>query len=301
MQPDTLLTENLTNAGVAAALALDHVNPNTTRFDNHLGLPIMLTQPALRVTSLEHLLPAPRTPKIDVALYTKEDLVAYIGQQASLPLTEQSTSNQGQGNSSDNPVIFANRNSLSFTAFLDYHRAGSPSWCRHSVVVAYKDSHQFARWKANNGRKMGQEEFATFLDENVTDIINPTGAEVVTFASHLEVTRTERFKEARNLANGEVNFTFTNESSGDSAVKFPTEMTLSIPLWINGDRIALRAKLFYRVIEGKLTFWYKLMHLEETIDHLFGEDVTWLEEATQSTATVYVGTAPTAPCVGKLV
>ena len=61
------------------------------------------------------------------------------------------------------------------------------------------------------------------------------------------------------------------------------------------DRIALKAKLFYRVIEGSLTFWFKLMMLEETIDHLFGEDTEWMKTEVGDLAQVYTGPAPAAP------
>ena len=293
MDPDTLLSEHLTSAGVAAALALRHVDPHQTHVDTLEGVPVLLSQPDVRIHSLEHLLPEPKNPRIDVNLYTKQDLVAYLKAQTVKPNTTGSTAESCAGYGS--PAIFADRQKLSFTAILDYHQPGVPSWCRHTVSVAYQHSHQFTRWKAADNKKMDQEAFAMFLDENVNDIINPTGAEVVTFASKLEVTRTEKFKSHCNLSNGEVAFTFTNDSSGDSTVKFPTEMTISLPIWINGDRIALKAKLFYRVIEGKLTFWFKLMMLEETIDHLFVEDTEWMRTQVGDLAQVYTGTGPAAP------
>lgn len=293
MDPDTLLSEHLTSAGVAAALALRHVDPHQTHVDTLEGVPVLLSQPDVRIHSIEHLLPEPKNPRIDVNLYTKQDLVAYLKAQTVKPNTTGSTAESCAGYGS--PAIFADRQKLSFTAILDYHQPGVPSWCRHTVRVAYQHSHQFNRWKEADNEKMDQEEFATFLDENVNDIINPTGADVVSFATQLEVTRTEKFKSHRNLSNGEVAFTFTNESTGDSTVKFPTEMTLSLPIWINGDRIALKAKLFYRVIEGSLTFWFKLMMLEETIDHLFGEDTDWMRTEVGDLAQVYTGPAPAAP------
>lgn len=291
IDPSELLHENLTGAGVAAALALKTVDPGTVRFETEQHMPLMLSQPDVKVRSLEHLLPAPVDPTIKIDLFTKEDLVAY--------LTAQSVRENGPGKA-DHPVIFANRNKLCFTAFIDFHRAGLPSWCRHSVAVTYDHSHQFKRWMANDNKKMSQEAFGNFLDENVTDILNPSGADVVTFATQLEVTRTERFKSATNLANGEVSFTFTNESSGDSTVKFPTEMTLSLPLWINGERIAIKAKLYYRVIQGELNFWYKLMMIEETIDHLFNNDTVWLSSAVTGLAELYRGPAPLPPSARKV-
>jgi len=296
MNTSTLLatSHQRPEAAVIASLALDHRDPQQTRWDQIPGTktPVIISQSGIALASMEFLQSAPTRPSIHTQLTTKEDLLAYL---------------KDQSGTENIVAIFARREKLTFSAFLSYHRPDTPSWLSHTATVAYQHSHQFQKWQKCNGQKMGQDDFATFLDENSLDIINPTGAEVVTFASHLEVTRTERFKSARNLANGEVAFTFTNESSGDSQVKFPTEMTLSIPIWIGGDRIALKAKLFYRVIEGELTFWYKIMNLEDTIDHLFEEDVTWfrlqinplmqdgVQPASLENFRLYRGTPPATP------
>lgn len=298
-----------TNAAVAAGIALALRDPSKTKvLTLSNGIPLLISQEGLTLQSHEHLLPAPKRPTIHVALYTRADLLDYITNQAIIyrpaPADSEATDPAiapAFNPPADRTVIFANRQDLSFHAIIGYHQPGLPSWCSHTARVKYQHSHQFGRWKGMDGKKMSQEDFATFLDENVSNIIEPTGAEVVTFAANLEVTRTERFKSSRNLNNGQVAFTFTNEAGeGQSEVKFPTEMTLSIPIWINGDTIAIKAKLFYRMSEGKLTFWYKLMMLEETIDHLFNEDVEWLRSATRGIATLYQGLAPEKPCALSL-
>ncbi len=286
MQPSTL-QETKTEAGIVAALAAAAGNREVIV---QSGVPILLIPNASGGTdkqSLERLLDTPRRPTTHVKLATSKDLHAYLIKQAVIG---------EDAESSDNVVVFADRDSLNFHAFLDYHHpADQHRWLNHSASVTYKESHQFGIWKENDGEKMGQEEFAEFLDENVLDITEPTGSDVVSFASCLEARRTEVFKSSKNLSNGEVQFNWSNESSGDSTTKFPTDMKIGIPIWSNGEKIEIPVKLFYRVSEGKLLFWYKLRNLENIIDALWNEDVKWLGESLSNYGPVYQGLPPAIP------
>ena len=298
MQPSTL--ENTqTEAGIVAALALEATKHELITQNN---VPILLTADGnggVKRTSLEHLLDTPLRPSVHVKLATSKDLHQYLANQANWNRSEIESALVGVASEPplglDNVVVFADRDKLNFHAFLDYHHVTGGRWLNHSASVTYKESHQFGIWKKHDGVKMGQEAFAEFLDENVLDITDPTGADVVAFASCLEAHRTEIFKSSTNLGNGEVKFNWSNESSGDSATKFPTDMKIGIPIWTNGEKILIPVKLFYRVSEGKLLFWYKLRNLENIIDQLWNEDVKFISEALLSIGTVYQGLPPSAP------
>lgn len=292
MNPSTL-TDTKTEAGIVASLALETLK---TESITQNGIPILVAPTNAKLLSLERLLTAPHRPAIAVNLTSLKDLHAYLIAQA-LTGTDPMATVSTDGSGYDNIVVFADRNNLRWHAFIDYHHISSPRWLNHTATVQYEHSIQFTTWKKNDGRKMGQGDFAEFLDENVLDIINPTGSDVVTFASCLEARRTEIFKAAKNISNGEVSFIWSNESSGDSTTKFPTEMTLGIPLWTNGELISLPVKLFYRVESGHLEFWYKLRTLEKIIDELFNEDVKWIAEALSNVGKVYRGTPPATPGV----
>lgn len=287
MQTSTL--ENTqTEAGIVAALALGHTKHELI-IQN--GVPILLTPGSsggIDRKSLELLLNAPHRPSIHVKLATSKDLHAY--------LVKQSTKIPDDSATSDNVVVFADRDKLTFHAFLDYHhQAEDHRWLNHSASVTYKESHQFGIWKGSDGEKMSQEEFAEFLDENVLDITDPTGSDVVSFASCLEARRTEVFKSSKNLANGEVQFNWSNESSGDAVTKFPTDMKIGIPIWTNGEKIQIPVKLFFRVSEGQLLFWYKLRQLEAIIDTLWNDDVKFIAESLSNIGSVYQGLPPSVP------
>jgi uncharacterized protein YfdQ (DUF2303 family) len=307
MNPSDLLhnPDLTTEAGVAAALALSHRDPSQARIiEERDYLPALLIAPeGITLKSMERFMPAPLRPQIHIALHTARDLHAYVIAQT----VRTSTDNKATVANPDLPVIFADRDTMTIKAFLDYHHAGTAArWLNHTAKVAFKNSHQFDRWKKVNNQHMTQEQFALFLDEVINDIATPTGAEVLSFAENLEATSTQVFKAAVKLASGETNYTFTDAREGDVSTAIIDRFTIGIPIWQGGEKVAIEARLFHRIVDNKdkegnstgtksLRFWFALRHLDEIIDKLFEEEVTFLRTAFEAIAPIYSGTAPTAP------
>lgn len=249
------------------------------------GVQFLLHHKDVQATSLEHLQPFPRRFNAHPVLYTLEDLVGYVRRHSA----------QTEGDViGDHPVIFADRKMLTFVALLDYHTSATPSWLDHSATVRYSLSRQLVLWKSKQGVKMSQEQFAEFLDENIIDIVTPSGSEVLSFAENLEATRTETFKSAIKLTTGETKFTWNNEKTGDVSTKVIEEFALGIPLWERGQPIKIQAKLFHRITEGKLSFFYRLEQLENVIDVIWDDELAILRDRLGEGITVYQGTPPAA-------
>lgn len=299
-----------TEAAVTAALALAHRDPASTQIINPEGefpnLPqLLVAQDALTLVSLERFAPHPLRPEIHIALHTARDLHAYVIAQTLRNSTDKTTPSAFPNG--DQPVIFADRDTMTIKAFLDYHHAGSDArWLNHTAKVAFKNSHQFDRWKKVNGQQMTQEQFALFLDEVINDITAPSGAEVLSFAENLEATSTQVFKAAVKLASGETNYTFTDARDGDISTAIIDRFTIGIPIWQGGEKVAIEARLFHRIVDNKdkdgnangtksLRFWFTLRHLDEIIDTLFAEEVAFLRTAFEDVAPIYSGTPPTKP------
>lgn len=297
MKPNEIIhnSELKTESAVAAALALAHRDPSQVRIteerDDYLP-PFLIGPEDIILKSLEHFMPHPLRPEIHIALHTARDLHAYVIAQTA--------------DTEDSPVIFADRDSMTIKAFLNYHGSGGPRWLNHTAKVAFKNSHQFDRWKKVNNQQMNQEQFALFLDEVINDIATPTGAEVLSFAENLEATSTQVFKAAVKLASGETNYTFTDARDGDVSTAIIDRFTIGIPIWQGGEKVAIEARLFHRIVDNKdkdgnangtksLRFWFTLRHLDEIIDTLFAEEVAFLRTAFENVAPIYSGTAPDAP------
>lgn len=239
-------------------------------------LPAIAVSERVKLHSLGHLLPAPLRPKGNVNLLTLQDLHAYIGNAAG----------------HYHPVVYADRETLTFTGIINHHHANTPGWMDYRAIVKLKKSRQLNIWQGKNAQKMSQEAFALFLEEHLEDIREPHGAEVLTFAETLEATRTEVFKSSIVTATGEQRLTFNSERNGEQSSQLITKITLGIPLFEGGEAFALEVKISHRVTEGKLTFWYDIRHLEYLLDVAWQDQVKFLADTMSAFATIYNGTAP---------
>ena len=250
----------------------------------HGNLPAIAVSERVNLLSLGHLLPAPLRPQGNVNLLTLQDLHAYIGKAAGCY----------------HPVVYADRETLTFTGIINHHHADGPGWGDYRATVKLKKSRQLNIWQGKNAQKMSQEAFALFLEEHLEDIRDPNGAEVLTFAETLEATRTEVFKSSIVTATGEQRLTFNSERNGEQSSQLITKITMGIPLFEGGEAFALEVKISHRVTEGKLTFWYDIRHLEYLLDVAWNDQVKFLADTMSAFAAIYNGTAPSPQGVEKI-
>lgn len=292
MKPDTTTpaaSANIPEAMIVQSLAEAAMTPQPITIGlPHGNLPAIAVSERVKLHSLAHLLPAPLRPSGTTHLLTLQDLHAYLAKQTAFE------------NSGLNPVIYANRKDLSFTAILNHHHRTGPGWMDYRAKVTLTKSRQLTLWQAKNGQKMSQEAFALFLEEHLEDIREPNGNEVLTFAETLEATRTEVFKSSIVTATGEQRLTFNSERNGEQSSQLITKIILGIPLFEGGEAYAVEVKISHRVSEGKLTFWYDLRHIDYLLDAAWKEQVTFLMETVSELATIYNGTAPDAQEIGFL-
>lgn len=296
MDPSITATPHTPEASVVAQIAHDLGIERKPQVLTAAGIPLLLLPTGIRATSLEHLLPKPQRTEAHVELYSVSDLVAYLRKH-----TE-----PGDADELDHPVVFCDRKSTTITAILDYHRsAGEPRWLDHTARITFEPSHQFTRWKAANGKKMSQQDFAHFLDEVQKDIENPSSAEVISFAENLEVHSNTVFKSSIRVSTGETKLIWTDERNGDQTTELIEHLTIGIPFWQNGERVAIKARLFHRIVADdsgakRLVFWFELRHLEETMDHLFEDQVSDLKNSLHDTADIFCGKPPEKPSVNSI-
>lgn len=273
-----------TNAAVVAYLAAQAVIPKTIEQN---GVPILVLPGNLKHHSLEQLLDNPHRTKAAVQMYNTVDLCAYIKQQV-------------KEDSSQNPVLFADRKTHTLVAFLDYHKRDVAAWLDHKVTVKLEQSSQLQKWLAKNNQFMPQDRFAEFLDENLNDIQTPTPTEVLNFVEVLECTRKETFRSAIRQTTGEIEFKWSKENQNQDSAKIIEKFTLGIPLFLRGEPIAIHAKLFHRISEAEgqkaqLTFKYRLDNLDRIMDSLWDEMLTAVKTSLAEICTVYEGLPPAVP------
>ena len=224
---------------------------------------------------LDEFLPAPERRKGSAALESVDAFIAHA-----------------KRFSDADSVVFANPDptSPSLTSVLDYHRAGadgSPRFGQHRGVYRFPLSAEWQAWNANNNKAMSQVNFAAFLEDRISDIADPKGANasalafvhslLVEFASPqrlldlsrgLQITVESKVGAHVSLSSGEGQITFT-EAHADATgkpIKIPGAFLIQIPVFRGDALYQIGARLRYRISEGKVVWSYVLYRTDRVFD-----------------------------------
>lgn len=209
-----------------------------------------------------------------------------------------------QQGSPDGTYIYADPDNRTLVAVLNDHTIGtdaagaSPAGRRdHRVIYQAEYSREFAIWQANNGKKMTQEEFAIFLEDNIADIAPPaegdtlpSGDVLMAVAQTLQAKTEVDFKSHKRLDNGQVQLTYNEQTTAtagaDSSLTVPREFAIGLRLFKNGEGYKIRARLKYRLGSGKVVFWYELDRPQNAVEAAFKN---YVDAAAGSSFTVLTG------------
>ena len=159
---------------------------------------------------------------------------------------------------------------------IDYHRAKVdvtktvPGGKRHTVVFRPKPSPAWLKWSEINKTGMSQQQFATFLEDNLGDVVEPAGADLLEMINVIAVDESVTLRSAQRLASGSVKFAYANESTAKCGeLEFPTRLVLSLPIYRGApvQNIAVRFK--YRLQGGKFSLWFEIPNPELILENAF--------------------------------
>ncbi|MFA5186372.1 MAG: DUF2303 family protein [Patescibacteria group bacterium] len=187
-----------------------------------------------------------------------------------------------------------NSNSPTLIAVFDYSpNREQPRWGTHVAKYVFPLSDEWIAWMEANGRLMSQAKFADFVEDRLMDVIDPstdgpnggpgelgallaqaTGIVYATPLKLLELSRGLMLRvehtvgEVRNLATGEAQLMFTEQHTDAQGqpLRMPTGLVIGIPVFKNGDRHRIPARLRYRKDGTKLVFWYELYRASSVFD-----------------------------------
>lgn len=204
----------------------------------------------------------------------------------------------------DSTYVYADPDNRTLVAVLNDHAIGAdPAGVSvagrrdHRVVYQAEYSREFTTWLTHNGKKMTQEEFAIFLEDNIADIAPPvdgsnlpTGDKLLAVALTLQAKTEVDFKSHKRLDNGEVQLTFNEQTTAtagvDSSLTVPREFAIGLRLFKNGEGFKIRARLKYRLSSGKVMFWYELDRPQNAVEAAFKN---YVDSAAGSGFTVLTG------------
>lgn len=180
---------------------------------------------------------------------------------------------------------------INATAVFNDHSDGEAAGHKdYKALFTPRIGAEWARWNAANGKKMDQEDFANFLQDNIGDISNqkdsklPSGGDVLTFVSNLQEKRLVTYGRAINTQNGMVQIEFTEE--GDKATKGNIEVFkefgLALRPFFGGAAYSINALLRYRIDRngGDIVFWFELQRPDRILEDASTELIKKLAEGT---------------------
>ena len=159
------------------------------------------------------------------------------------------------------------------------------AFAEHRVVYDAPRSDEWEIWTKADGVAMPQADFSRFIEDNVKDIREPAGADVLEVARQLEVKKKVEFASAQRLSDGQREFTYNEEIDGTSRrgqMQIPEEFQLGIPVFLDGELYAVTARLRYRINEGTLRLWYDLLNPHEVERDAFGVIVEKIRDAVET-------------------
>lgn len=184
---------------------------------------------------------------------------------------------------SEKVYIYADPEARTLTAVLNDHvkEDDEAGWRDHRAVFKADLSREFETWRRNDRQPMDQEAFAIFLEDNIADVVEPSGEALLQVALTLQAKSEVSFTSHKRLDNGQIQFAYSetiDARAGAGLIEIPREFTLGVRLFKNGDGYKVRARLKYRLAAGKIKFWYELDRAENAIEDAFQDYVNQARE-----------------------
>lgn len=287
----TIPVENIT---VGALPAAEHVHIDATAIEQ-IGALSLAASSAQEINGTMHMVIPDGFKHIDLTASIEQTGDAPRRKRGTVQLSDLASFNvfvADQGKTGTT-YIYANPEARTLTAVLNEHDRGGATagWRDLRAVYTAELSREFAIWLKHDKTPMEQEAFAIFLEDNIADVCEPSGETLLAIAMSLQAKTSVDFSSARRLDNGQVQLTYTEtieaRASGGS-IEIPREFTLGMRLFKNGDGYRVRARLKYRLMSGKVKFWYELDRAENAIEDAFQG---YIDQARENGFTVLLGKA----------
>lgn len=167
-------------------------------------------------------------------------------------------------------LMFASIKDSAIVGIVDYHGEATdqhpivkPDFGTHIAVMALAFSQEWLMWTGSNTKMMEHVEFASFLEENCLDVVEPVGAELLELCRDLQVRQDVHFASSVRLGDKvSVEFSKDENATTKSNMELPIEFTISIPVYFNEPPVAVRCLMRRKIDHGELRLGYKMVRLE---------------------------------------
>lgn len=175
--------------------------------------------------------------------------------------------------------VFADADRLTITAVLDAHTADTARWSDHRLRLELRKSEAWQQWLENDGRLLGQEQFAEFLQDHLPELLEPSAADMLEIAQSIQGATRVEWQNSTRLSSGQRQFQFVETVSAKAGQKgqltVPETFTIGLVPFEGSEGYKLTARFRYRLSkDGGLTLGYKLERPGDTLRTAFADVVT---------------------------
>lgn len=165
--------------------------------------------------------------------------------------------------------VWADLDNRTVTAILD----GVDGWRGQTAQLKLRHSREWDEWARIDGKLYAQTEFAQFIEDHISTIASPDGAQLLDICQTLQAHTNVDFKQSTILANGQRQFRFEETlearagQRGDLTI--PGELTLVLRPFTGSAPVAIQARFRYRLADGRLTLGVRLAEPDKAIEEAF--------------------------------
>lgn len=201
--------------------------------------------------------------------------------------------------SEESTVIYASLKPVGFIAVLnDHDKSSNPDWRDHRVTYGLQHSKEYLTWspqaRDHAPLTFTQEQFATFIENNMHDFKEPQGARMLEIALNFRAKQAITYKKGINLQNGTVELEYSEQNDqvgGGTSGKMtlPALFKISIPVWggIDAEKYEFEARLRYKLGSGAVIFAYDLQRPHKVVEQAFKDVLEEIQENVKKVPVIF--------------
>ncbi|WP_438391125.1 DUF2303 family protein [Caballeronia sp. DA-9] len=187
-------------------------------------------------------------------------------------------------------LIYASLDPAKILGVIDDHRSyeegfavghDGSNWRSYRVEFPVPASREWKTWTGKDRQALTQLELAELIEDNLPDIKSPDGSTMLSVALNFEASKEGNFVSASRLQDGSTTFVWKEDvNATGNKIAMPSQITLSIPVFENGQAYEIDARIKYRVNNGVLKIWYELVRPHKILEAAFRAVWAQIEEQT---------------------
>lgn len=238
--------------------------------------PFVLVPDGYRVHSLQDLLPRPMRRLGTLQAYDAASFITIVNDY-------KSSATRIYGNKRP-PEKGSVPQETKLVAVFDDNAAEQPGWGGFTCAYHMQWSFEFRRWMEWNGKQVGQEQFAVFMEDRYLEVVSPDALTMLEISRSMQAARSANFKKAIHLESGSTQFAYEDtvdaQAGKNGELVVPETFTIAIPVFHGGVKYALNARLRFRLGDGRLALWYEFIEPHRVMEHAIDEVWDAVKEGT---------------------